>query len=146
MTIDGADEVDPLLNVIKGRGGYLLREKIVAFATHSEVIVVDDSKLVDTLGTRSPIPVEVVPFGWHHTKGALEDTGALVERRLHRGTPFLTDEKHYVLDCRYPAIESPPELAATIESIPGVVEHGLFLDMVHAVVVASHAGVRVITK
>ena len=146
LTIDGADEVDPSLNVIKGRGGFLLREKIVAFATHSEVIVVDDSKLVDVLGTRSPIPVEVVPFGWRHTKGALDDTGALVKRRVSSGTPFVTDEGHYVLDCRYPAIDCPPELAATIEAIPGVVEHGLFLGMVHAVVVASHKGVRVITR
>jgi ribose 5-phosphate isomerase A len=144
VTIDGADEVDPDLNVIKGLGGFLLREKIVAFATRQEIIVVDDSKLVERLGTKSPVPVEVIRFGWHNTRRALERTGAEVTQRFVAGEPYVTDEGNFILDCRYPGIEDPAALAAQVNAIPGVVENGLFLGMVQRVVVASAAGVRVI--
>ena len=146
VTIDGADEVDPELNVIKGLGGYLLREKIVASATLREIVVVDDSKLVERLGTKGPVPVEVIPFGLRHTQAALARTGAVTELRTGDGAPFVTDEGNYILDCSYDAITSQAELAVTLNAIPGVVEHGLFLGMVHAVFVASQKGVRVLER
>ncbi|MBC7236604.1 MAG: ribose-5-phosphate isomerase RpiA [Chloroflexi bacterium] len=137
LTIDGADEVDPCLHLIKGLGGFLLREKIVASVTRREIIVVDESKLVETLGTHSPVPVEVVRFGWRVTCAALERTGACVRLRMRNGQPYVTDERHFIIDCRYEAIPSPYELARALEAIPGVVGHGLFLGMTHAVVIAS---------
>jgi ribose 5-phosphate isomerase A len=146
ITIDGADEVDPGLNVIKGLGGFLLREKIVAHATRFEIIVVDDSKLVERLGTKSPVPVEVIRFGWRNTQRALEATGAKAVLRQVSGAPYITDEGNHILDCRYPGIASPRELAAQINAIPGVVENGLFLGMVQRVVIASAAGVRTIER
>ena len=146
VTIDGADEVDPDLNVIKGRRGFLLREKIVAFATLRQVIVVDDSKMVDLLGTKSPVPVEIIRFGWRQTEAALSRTGAETALRLVDGSPYVTDEGNYILDCTYDGIRFPSELVASINAIPGVVENGLFLGMVHAVVVASPTGVRVIER
>jgi ribose 5-phosphate isomerase A len=146
MTIDGADEVDPRLNVTKGRGGYLLREKIVAYGTDYQVIVVDDSKLVDRLGTRAAIGVEVVRFGWRLAHDALERLGATVQLREADGRPLITDEGNYVLDCRYTEIGDPYRLAAKIEAIPGVVEHGLFLDLVRAVVVGAPEGARLLER
>ena len=146
VTIDGADEVDPDYNVIKGLGGFLLREKIVAYATRYEIIVVDESKLVDRLGTKSPVPVEVIRFGWRNTRAALEDTGARPVLRHVNGEPYLTDEGNYVLDCHYPGISCPYELEAEILSIPGVVETGLFLGMVHCVIVAGADGIRIMER
>lgn len=144
LTVDGADEVDPQLNIIKGLGGFLLREKIVARATCREIIVVDDSKLVDRLGTRSPVPAEVIRFGWRQTEAALSDTGATTRLRIADGVAYVTDEGNYIIDCRYEAIPNPDELAVALNAIPGVVENGLFLGLVHAVVVGSRAGVRII--
>ncbi|HHX66098.1 MAG TPA: ribose-5-phosphate isomerase RpiA [Chloroflexi bacterium] len=147
VTIDGADEVDPQLNVIKGLGGFLLREKIVAYATRREIIVVDDSKLVTQLGTLSPVPVEVVRFGWQHTREALINTGAQVSQRMTRdGAPFITDEGHYIIDCRYPGIAAPHDLVATLNAIPGVVDNGLFLDIVQLVVIASQTETRIMER
>ncbi|MBM3187911.1 MAG: ribose-5-phosphate isomerase RpiA [Chloroflexi bacterium] len=145
VTLDGADEVDPQRNVIKGLGGFLLREKIVAYATRRVVIIVDDSKLVDRLGQKAPVPVEVARFGWKRTWAALEDTGACVSLREARGRPYVTDEGHYILDCRYEAIPSPEKLAVSLNAIPGVVENGLFIGLVGVVVVASAAGVRILS-
>jgi len=146
LTIDGADEVDPELNLIKGLGGYLLREKIVAFATEREIIVVDQSKLVRTLGTRSPVPVEVVRFGWLNTQAALAGTGASPVLRRVEGVPYVTDEGNYIIDCTYPGIESPGALAARLNAIPGVVENGLFLGVADLVVVASPSGVSILER
>jgi ribose 5-phosphate isomerase A len=147
LTIDGADEVDPDFNLIKGLGGAQLREKIVAYASKCEIIVVDSSKLVQALGSLAPVPVEVIRFGWRSTMSALERTGGKVTWRMAAGAPFITDEGNYILDCRYtPAIADPTALAAAIKAIPGVVEHGLFLGMVQRVVVASPEGVRVLEK
>ncbi len=146
LTIDGADEVDPQLNVIKGLGGFLLREKIVASATRHEVIVVDGSKLVSALGSRSPVPVEVVQFGWQHVRRALERTGAATSLRLANGQLYVTDEGHHIIDCRYAPIADPETLAATLQAIPGVVGHGLFLGMVQTVIVASDGQLHVMEK
>ncbi|MHB1356949.1 MAG: ribose-5-phosphate isomerase RpiA [Anaerolineae bacterium] len=147
LTIDGADEVDPQFNLIKGLGGAQLREKIVAYASKCEIIVVDSSKLVVSLGSLAPVPVEVIRFGWRSTMAALERTGGVPTLRIAAGAPFITDEGNYILDCRYtPAINDPLALAAAIKAIPGVVEHGLFLGMAHRVVVASPDGVQVLEK
>jgi ribose 5-phosphate isomerase A len=146
ITIDGADEVDPQLNAIKGLGGCLLREKIVAFASKRLVIVVDDSKLVSKLGSHSPVPVEVIRFGWRNTERALQHTGARTALRLKADAPFLTDEDNYIVDCWYDGIDSPEELASLLNSIPGVVENGLFVGMAHTVVVASRDEVRVLER
>jgi len=147
VTIDGADEVDGQLDVIKGLGGYLLREKIVAYATCHEVIVVDDTKMVDKLGTRAPVPVEVIRFGWQQARTALERTDCRPEIRMRRDKPYVTDEGNYILDCYYEGgIDSPRELAAALDAIPGVVEHGLFLGLVKTVVVAMPNGVRIIER
>jgi ribose 5-phosphate isomerase A len=145
LTIDGADEVDPQLNVIKGLGGALLHEKIVAAATRRQIIVVDESKLIAVLGSLRPVPVEVVAFGWPHAAAALERTGATATlRQTPAGRPFVTDEGHYIVDCRYPGIARPSDLATQLSAIPGVVEHGLFLGLVHQVVVAAPGTTRIL--
>jgi ribose 5-phosphate isomerase A len=145
ITIDGADEVDPRLNLIKGMGGALLREKIVAFSSVHEVIIVDDSKMVQTLGTKSPLPVEILPFGHTKTIQALESLGC--RAKLKGGSePFLSDNGNYVAECRFPKIGDPELVEAEIDLIPGVVENGLFIDMATKVVVAGDDGVRVIEK
>jgi ribose 5-phosphate isomerase A len=147
VTIDGADEVDAQLNVIKGMGGFLLREKIVAYATHRQIIVADDSKYVERLGTLGPVPVEVVRFGWRHTEAALARTGATTIRRIkHDGTPFITDEGNYIIDCRYPGINAPYELTTTLNAIPGVVDNGLFLGIVELVVITSVTETRIMER
>ncbi|MDR0523210.1 MAG: ribose-5-phosphate isomerase RpiA [Candidatus Methanoplasma sp.] len=142
VTIDGADEVDPSLQLIKGLGGALLREKIVAAATVQEIIIVDESKLVGKLGSRCPLPVEVVAFGHSKTKYALERQGCSAELRMAGGEPFVTDGGNYVYDCRFPPIDSPFFLESRIDVIPGVVENGLFLNMAAAALV-SHADGRI---
>jgi len=147
ITIDGADEVDPHLDVIKGLGGFLLREKIVAAATEAEVIVVDDSKVVQRLGTRSPVPVEVIRFGWQNTRRALEATGAVrTAVRLAGGVPYVTDEGNYIIDCTYDGIDDPVGLSQRLNAIPGVVENGLFIGIAKIVVVASPTGIRVLER
>ncbi len=145
LTIDGADEVDRSFNLIKGMGGALLREKIVAFASKQEVIIVDDSKLVEVLGKKSPLPVEVVPFGHTKTRDALESLGC--KASLKGGSaPFLTDNGNLIYECRFEGIEDAEMLEAEIDLIPGVVESGLFIDLATTVVVASAKGVEVRSK
>ncbi|HKP51800.1 MAG TPA: ribose-5-phosphate isomerase RpiA [Chloroflexia bacterium] len=148
LTIDGADEVDPrTLDVIKGLGGALLREKIVALASKLEVLVVDESKIVERLGERTPVPVEVVQFGWTQTHSALAALGCDPQRRITgRGEPYITDSGNYLLDCRFPGVDDPADLATRIKSITGVVEHGLFVGIAGRVVVAGESGVQVIEK
>ena len=141
LTIDGADEVDPALNLIKGGGGALLREKIVAQASRREIIVVDDSKLSPGLGTR-PLPVEVIPFGWRSQVGYLESLGARVSLRMDNGrAPFRSDEGNLILDCAFGSIERPTELAALLDARAGIVEHGLFLGLATDLIVAGEAGI-----
>jgi len=147
ITIDGADEVDPELDIIKGLGGFLVREKIVAYATEHEIIVVDHSKRVNLLGTRSPVPVEVVRFGWRNTMAALERTGAHIQMRMAGNAPYITDEGNYILDCRYPdGIEAPADLNATLNTIPGVVDNGLFLGVAKTVIIASPDGIEIVKR
>jgi ribose 5-phosphate isomerase A len=149
MTLDGADEVDPNLDAIKGLGGALLWEKIVAWATDRLVLVVDESKLVDRLGTRSPVPVEVVPFGWRTLLDPLRAMGADFELREHDdGSPFETDSGHWILDCRFAGgIEDARSVEERLHRLPGVVETGLFLDRVDTVVVAeAEGGTRILRR
>ena len=143
LTIDGADEVDPRLNVIKGGGGALLREKIVAQASRREIIVVDESKLSRALGTRWPVPVEVVPFGWRTQSAFLESLGAQPSRRLNEdGTHFKTDQGNFILDSNFGPIPNPDQLAARLNERAGIVEHGLFLELATDVIVAGGEGIR----
>lgn len=143
LTIDGADEVDPALDLIKGLGGALLREKIVALSSSRVVIVADASKRVERLGTRAPVPVEVVRFGWTVTRERLRKLGADVTlRATSAGEPFATDEGHLILDCRFGPIADPPRLAAEIRAQTGVVEHGLFLGIATTVVIATPDGIE----
>lgn len=140
LTIDGADEVDPQLNLIKGHGGALLREKLVGEATNFYVIVVDASKLVQRLGEGSPIPVEVVPFGWELTARRLEGLGLRVELR-GGSVPYVTDGHNYILDCRITGAQPGlAELARSIKLLTGVVEHGLFLEMADEIAVGNQDG------
>ena len=141
LTIDGADEVDGRLDLTKGLGGALLREKIVAAATAQEIIIVDPTKLVDRLGTRGPLPVEVVPFGWTLTQRQLEKLGATVDLRLAGETPFLTDNGNYILHCTFAAgLEDAARAARAIDGVPGVVESGLFIGLTSRVVVGHADG------
>jgi ribose 5-phosphate isomerase A len=142
LTIDGADEIDPrTLNVIKGRGGALLREKIVAASSRELVIIADDTKLVEQLGSKMPVPVEVIPFGWQSTQRRLEALGC--KAALREG--FTTDGGHYILDCAFGPIADVVSLATSIDSIVGVVEHGLFLGMATQAFVASERGVTALS-
>lgn len=142
LAIDGADEVDPRLDLIKGLGGALFREKIVAGAAKKFIVVVDDSKLVPRLGTRVPVPVEVHQFGWRTTQAQLTALGAEVALRTRGGVTFHTDNDNHILDATFGPIRSPAKLAASLDAIPGVVGHGLFLGMADAVLAASDRGVR----
>jgi len=136
VTIDGADEVDPALRLIKGGGGALLREKIVASATRQVVIVVDATKRVPVLG-KFPLPVEVIKFARALVAKKIEALGAMVELRQADGKPYLTDENNYILDCRFGEISKPDVLARQLSDMPGVVEHGLFIGMANVVLVAN---------
>jgi ribose 5-phosphate isomerase A len=142
LTIDGADEVDPQLNLIKGGGGALLREKIVAQASKREIIVVDESKLVDTLGTNWAIPIEVVPFGWKSQAAFLEALGAQVTRRERNGEVFHTDQGNIILDCNFGPVADAHGLSAEIKARTGIVEHGLFLNLATDVIVANADTIR----
>lgn len=145
LTIDGADEVDGNLDLIKGMGAALLREKMVAYISKQEIIIVDDSKLVDALGTRSPLPVEVVQFGHERTRRHLEALGCRPE--LRGGTePTITDNGNYIYNCRFARIDDPRNLELRLKQIPGVVETGLFLGMATKVVVAADSGIRIIER
>jgi ribose 5-phosphate isomerase A len=146
LTIDGADEVElSSLNLIKGRGGALLREKIVASAGKRLIIIVDESKLVERLGSHFAVPVEVVPFGWTSTARKLEALGAKITLRSGAdGKTYLTDGGHYIVDCAFGPIASPAKLEADLNSVVGVVEHGLFLGMASQVIVAGQNGVQVL--
>jgi ribose 5-phosphate isomerase A len=142
MSIDGADEVLlPQLDLVKGHGGALLHEKLIASASRFRVIIVDASKIVTGLGTRAPIPVEVTPFGWRHTAARLAALGAQPVRR-GGDAPFITDGGNYILDCAVAPIVNPAALAQAIKAIVGVVDHGLFIGMTERVYIAGADGVR----
>jgi len=142
LTIDGADEVDGNLNLIKGGGGALAREKIIAYNSKKVIIVIDDSKIVKALGIDFALPVEVLRFGWTSTKKTLEEFGCNVELRKVMGDePFITDNSNYILDCDFERIENPVQLEIDINNIPGVVENGLFVGLVDEVIVGGKQGI-----
>ncbi len=143
VTIDGADEVDPQLNLIKGGGGALLREKLVAQDTVREIIVVDESKLSQRLGTRHVLPVEVLPFGWRAAARYLETLGAkYLVRQAADGKEYRTDQGNMILDCNFGPIASPAQLAGQLDRRAGILEHGLFVGLANMVVVSGPAGIR----
>jgi ribose 5-phosphate isomerase A len=143
LTIDGADEVAPGLDVIKGGGGALLREKIVAQASRREVIVVDDSKLSPTLGAKWAVPVEVTPFGWRPEFEYLRSLGAEVKLRMDDDdVAFKTDQGNYILDADFGSITEPAPLAALLEARAGILCHGMFIGLATDLVVAGPDGVR----
>jgi ribose 5-phosphate isomerase A len=148
LGIDGADEIDPRLDVVKGRGGALLYEKLVALACERYLIVAAAEKLVERLGTRMPLPVEVVPVGWKQTAARLDSRGCRATlRRMTDGAPFLSDGGHYVLDCATGPIAGALELAASLKAITGVVDHGLFAGFAdRAMVVDPDGTVRTLTR
>ena len=147
LTIDGADEVDPDLNLIKGRGGALLREKIVAQNSRRVIIVCDDSKLSPRFGTYRAVPVEVLFFGWHSQLRYLESLGAQVTvRQSVNDSPFMTDSGNMILDCNFGPIASAAELAVGLSGRAGIVEHGLFLGLATDVIIAGREGVRHVVR
>jgi ribose 5-phosphate isomerase A len=152
LTVDGADEVDPHLNLIKGGGGALLREKIVAAASDRMIVIADDSKFVETLG-RFPLPIEVIPFGLAATRRAIERacadhgaSGRLEVRKGKDGHGFVTDSGHWIVDAHLNAIPDAASLAAALVAIPGVVEHGLFIGLATIALFAGSAGIRKIER
>ncbi|MEM0492352.1 MAG: ribose-5-phosphate isomerase RpiA [Candidatus Thermoplasmatota archaeon] len=144
LTIDGADEVDSDLNLIKGGGGALTREKIVAYHSKKVMIVIDESKIVKRLGCDFPVPVEVVRFGWSATKKAVEHLGGKCELRRIMDEVYITDNQHYIIDCDFGPIVNPEELDSAIRSIPGVIETGLFIGLVDNVIVGSSQGIMIL--
>lgn len=152
LTVDGADEIDPALNVIKGGGGALLREKIVATASDRMIVIADESKWVESLG-RFPLPVEVIPFGLAATRRALAEacaecgvSGQLVVRKGKDGHVFVTDGGHWIVDAHLGRIADAPRLARALNAIPGVVEHGLFIGLVGVAMLAGPKGIRVVER
>jgi ribose 5-phosphate isomerase A len=148
VTIDGADEVEiGTLNLLKGRGGALLREKIIASASGQLIVVVDETKLVDRLGAQGSVAVEVVPFGWHATATRLQRAGARIAlRTTSHGEPFITDDGHYILDCAFGTIDDAEHLQRQLDGTLGVVEHGLFLEMASRIIVGGSRGVHVLQR
>lgn len=141
LCIDGADEIDPEFNLVKGAGGALLFEKLVARRAKHYVIISSDEKLVETLGTRMPLPVEVVPIGWIHTAEAIRELGMEPELRQKDGKAFVSDGSHYILDCAWPESGLDAEkLASDVKAITGVVDHGLFIGMADTVVTINAEG------
>jgi len=141
VDIDGADEIDPHLNLIKGGGGALLREKVIASASKRFVVVAESVKLVPHLG-KFPLPVEVIPFAEPLIQRRIEVLGAKVSLRKYAyGNPYVTDEGHHILDCNFGEISDPPALNANLHEIPGVVEHGLFIGLAETAFVGKDGGV-----
>lgn len=145
LAIDGADEVDPKLNLIKGLGGALLWEKMVESHARHLVIVVDESKLVERLCEHVPVPVEVVQFAWSTHLHFMKDIGGIPElRKTADGEPFITDSGNYIIDCAFErGLSNPAKIETEFRNRPGIVENGMFLNMVECVIVAAESGVRV---
>ncbi len=147
LAIDGADEVDPNFDLIKGLGGALLREKMVETLVKYFIVVVDETKLVQKLGTHSPLPVEVTQFAWRAHARWLTGLGCKPALRQQGEAPYVTDNGNYILDCTFPhGIDDPAALAGTLRSRPGIIEHGLFLNMAHEVIAATANGLLVRRK
>jgi ribose 5-phosphate isomerase A len=152
LTVDGADELDTQLRLVKGGGGALLREKIVARASDHMIVIADDSKLVDTLG-QFPLPIEVVQFGLRSSLMMIESlsqrvgcAGEIRQRLNKDGTPFITDNGNFILDCHFQRIEKPEALSGALAMVPGVVENGLFIGIASLAIVAGPNGVRYVTR
>lgn len=143
VAIDGADQVDPQLNLIKGGGGALLKEKVVAAAARQLIIVVDHTKCVPVLGNPFPLPVEVVPFGWGSTARQIEALGFQAVLRKRDGAIFKTEAGHYILDVQIERIDRPAELEVQLNALPGVVETGLFVGRTSLLIVGTPAGVEI---
>jgi len=141
LAVDGADEIDPAVNCVKGRGGALLREKIVAHASRRFVLIADETKLVGRLG-RGPVPVEVLPFLWEATSRSIESLGGRPQLRMAPGGPFRTDNGNLVLDTSFGVVDA--ALGVALHGIPGVIEHGLFFGMARAAIVGSASGLRIL--
>jgi len=144
VTVDGADELDRQLNLIKGGGGALLREKIVAYHSRQLIIIADDSKYTDVLGA-FPLPVEIIPFWWQATVRAVNQLGSEPQLRQRNGATFVTDNGNYILDCPFNRITDPAALHNNLKQIPGVVETGLFLEMAQRAILGGAQGIRIIT-
>ncbi len=143
VTIDGADEVDPQLNLVKGGGGALLREKLVAQASAKEIIILDESKLSPRLGTLHVLPVEVMPFGWRSQARFLESLrGKYIVRQTRSGEEYRTDQGNMILDCDFGPIPDVVKLARALDGRAGIVDHGLFIGLASVVVVAAAGGIR----
>jgi ribose 5-phosphate isomerase A len=152
LTVDGADEISPNLSLIKGGGGALLREKIVAAASGRMIVIADESKCVDALG-RFPLPIEIVPFGVAAIQRSIEaaikrvqKAGSLAIRRAKSGHPFVTDGGHWIIDAELGRIDDPAALAHALAAVPGVVEHGLFIGLADTAIIGGPAGVKVVEK
>lgn len=143
ITLDGADEVDPDFNMIKGGGGALTREKLVALASAKRVILVDESKLVSKLGQSRPLPIEVLPFAWTLSARLLTGLGCVASLRRHGGMPFVTDNANHILDCVFGPIEDAGALEKRIKLLPGVIECGLFIGIADTLVIGFEDRVEV---
>jgi ribose 5-phosphate isomerase A len=146
LTIDGADEVDPQLNLIKGGGGALLREKIIAQASKELIIIIDEGKYSEQLGTNWAVPVEVIPFAAESEKIFLQSFGADVKFRMEEDLKFITDEGNWILDCNFGKIKDPAKLSFVLNSRAGIVEHGLFIGLAGKVIIAGENGIRELEK
>jgi ribose 5-phosphate isomerase A len=149
LAVDGADGVDPRLDLIKGLGGALLREKIVATACRRFIVVVDEGKLVARLGERSPVPVEVLEFGARATRQRIVTLGGDPVLRTtgdSTGSPYRTDQGNYIFDCRFESIEDAASLGRQLDTIPGVLGHGMFLGMADEVIVGTSSGPETLTR
>ena len=146
LTIDGADEVDPHLNLIKGGGAALVREKIIANASKKRLIVVDESKVSRVLGTTFPLPVEIVRFGWEATQAEVNRICGSSTLRLalshDRDQPLITDNGNYILDCHFDGIPEPDQVELQLNNIPGVVENGIFVNRADKIIVGTPSGIR----
>ncbi len=145
LTIDGADEVDKNLNLIKGGGGALLREKIIAHASKYEIIVVDESKVKNILGD-FPLPIEIVKFGYKRTMNVLSTLGCNPSLRVKNGETYITDNGNYIIDCKFEKIENPAELERKIDEIPGVVEIGLFVGLANKIIIGKKDKIEIMTS
>jgi ribose 5-phosphate isomerase A len=142
LTIDGADEVDSELRLIKGGGGALTREKMIAYYSNKVIIIIDETKVVKMLGIDFALPVEIVKFGWTATKEKLKQFDCNVELRKIMDNPYITDNSNYIIDCEFDRIKDPEQLEIDINSIPGVVENGLFIGLADEIIVGSKQGIK----
>jgi len=145
ITIDGADEVDSELRLIKGGGGALTREKMIAYYSKKVIIIIDETKVVKMLGIDFSLPVEVVKFGWTLTKNKLKEFNCNVELRKIMNNPYITDNSNYIIDCEFDRIKDPEQLEIDINNIPGVVENGLFIGLADEIIVGSAQGIKTLS-